>query len=56
MYLVKKLREKININAYGIEQEIPLAWYKGMMGAVPVFNTMQKQRKTHEDRLRILFK
>ncbi len=39
MYLVKELRENIELDVYGTTQEIPLHWYKGMIGATPVFET-----------------
>ncbi len=40
MYLVKKLRENIEIE--GIDEKIPLSWWNGMIGAVPVFETEEE--------------
>ncbi len=38
LYLVKKIRNHLEIEVLGLKQEIKLSWWEGMEGAVPVFD------------------
>lgn len=49
MYVLMKLRKNLAISFLGIEQELPLCWATGMIGAVPVFNTEEEAEKFRGD-------
>jgi len=38
LYLVKKIRNSLEIKVLGLKQEVKLSWWEGMEGALPVFN------------------
>ncbi len=42
MFLVKTMKETLELNVSGTEIELKLSWYNGMVGAVPVFSTLEE--------------
>ena len=41
IYGALRMRENIEIEVLGMKQEIKLAWWHGMVGAVPMFKTKE---------------
>jgi hypothetical protein len=42
MYAVLVLNKNADVSVYGVVHEVPLSFGKGMVGAIPVFETKQQ--------------
>lgn len=42
MFVVRLIRESVEINVLGMSQEVKLSWSKGQVGAIPVFETKEQ--------------
>jgi len=42
MYGVLLLRETLELEIYGMTTKVPLCWYNGMTGAIPIFKTREE--------------
>jgi len=42
IYGTLSLKENLGVEVLGLKQEVKLQWYKGQIGAMPVFSTYEE--------------
>ena len=45
LYVVTQVRERLSLNVMGIKTKLDLTWADGMVGAMPVFDSLEAAEK-----------
>lgn len=54
MYLVMALKENLDVLVYGVKQKAPLSYADGMVGAMPIFETLEQAEAYSNGRHKII--